>query len=232
MNPKYWLIHFEDQDRPVVPFSDEESARSAFIKYSESWNCTLFGPAALIDSQQELIDRATERIIELEDSLEAARNCKPDTWEQLRASERPAHQHSSSAKAKALELALELAEDALVPFAELGKGSPYRNQSKACLKAAAALTTIREAKGCTALGSPQHTPGHFFKRRQTMNIVGVTTMRELFLVVANDHCTGSVKVWTWEATEEEADKYLRDIAPHHPGNAFWVQKAMVKDSET
>ena len=57
-------------------------------------------------------------------------------------------------------------------------------------------------------------------------------MRTVFLVLANDHCTGSVRAWTTETSYKEAEKYLNDVVPKHPSFAFWIQKAVKQDWES
>lgn len=55
---QYWLIYFSDQDvRPEI-YTDEESARLAFKKLSDSWTCRLFTEALPPTPQQESHDEA------------------------------------------------------------------------------------------------------------------------------------------------------------------------------
>lgn len=39
---RYWLIYYEDADRPAEVYSDEGMARRVFENAQQAWNCTLF----------------------------------------------------------------------------------------------------------------------------------------------------------------------------------------------
>ena len=40
-----WMLVFEDADRGVMLFDDEDEARKAFEQANESWDCYLFAAA-------------------------------------------------------------------------------------------------------------------------------------------------------------------------------------------
>ena len=44
--PTYWLINFDDADRPNEVFTDEQSARETLAANQAGWNCTLFVEAS------------------------------------------------------------------------------------------------------------------------------------------------------------------------------------------
>lgn len=39
---KHWMIYFEDVDRQIMLFTEEEPARKYYEKVLDSWSCHLF----------------------------------------------------------------------------------------------------------------------------------------------------------------------------------------------
>jgi hypothetical protein len=51
--PRKFLLYFEDADRGIAVFDDEEEARTAFEKANTAWNCYLFGALPLTRPDRE-----------------------------------------------------------------------------------------------------------------------------------------------------------------------------------
>lgn len=45
--PRKFLLYFDDPDRGMAVFTDENEAREAFSKANTAWNCYLFGAMPL-----------------------------------------------------------------------------------------------------------------------------------------------------------------------------------------
>lgn len=48
--PRKFLLYFEDADRGIAVFDNEDEAREAFTKANIAWNCYLFGALPLTKS--------------------------------------------------------------------------------------------------------------------------------------------------------------------------------------
>lgn len=59
---EYWLIYFEDADRPPEVFTDRAVATERYKQLSQNWTCHLFGNAeALAAARREGAEEMRER---------------------------------------------------------------------------------------------------------------------------------------------------------------------------
>lgn len=54
--PRYWLLHYEDPDRPLETFNDYTAAKAQYDRVRDNWNCTLFVEWGETGIDRELLD--------------------------------------------------------------------------------------------------------------------------------------------------------------------------------